>query len=142
MDGDSETKISVILKNVGKKTWPKEHCNLVFDYNSNFALNDIQLSPQKCNEIKNYEIFYNNLDQYPAGEYKSILSFEINGERIGEPIEIKIIIKEINNDDLEKLNLFRNNFSLSKSDYSDERLLEALKKHNFNFEDSFSSLFA
>ena len=51
MDGDSEAKISVILKNVGKKTWPKEHCNLVFDYNSYFALNDIQLSPQKCNEI-------------------------------------------------------------------------------------------
>ena len=43
---------------------------------------------------------------------------------------------------LEKLNLFRNNFSLSKNDYSNERLLEALKKYNYNFEDSFSSLFA
>ena len=141
MDGDSEAKISVTLKNVGKKTWPKEHCNLVFDYNSNFAQNDIQLSPQKCNEIKNYEVCFNNLDQYPAGEYKSVLYFEINGERIGEPIEIKLIIKEFNNDYSEKLNLFRNDFSLSKNDYSDERLLEALKKHNFNFEDSFSSLF-
>ena len=32
-------------------------------------------------------------------------------------------------------------FSLDKVDYSDEKLLEILKSHDFNYEQAFSSLY-
>ena len=141
MEGESKAKISVALKNNSNATWPKDQTKLICDLNSNFILNDIPLSPQKYNEIKNYDIYFRDLDKYPTGDYKSILGFEINGKQIGEQIEIKIIIKESNNDELEKVNSFRDNYSLSKEDYSDGIILDLLKAHNFKFEEAFSSLF-
>ena len=42
---------------------------------------------------------------------------------------------------MKKIEEFRKIFDLQKNDHSDEELLEALKKNNFNFEEAFSSLF-
>ena len=54
-------------------------------------------------------------------------------------------LKKKKNDDLLKykneINEFREMFSLAKSDYSDDKLLEILKKTNFNYESSFEILF-
>ena len=42
---------------------------------------------------------------------------------------------------MDKVNDFRDNFSLSKEDYSDGKLLEILKQYNFIFDKAFESLF-
>ena len=52
-------------------------------------------------------------------------------------IKIKLIFK--NEED--PINKFRDLYSLSKEDYSNEKLLNALKSHNFDYEKSFDSLF-
>ena len=50
------------------------------------------------------------------------------------------IIEE--NDYLLKIKEFRKMFSLSKDDYSDEKLLNVLKRAKFNYNDAFMILFS
>ncbi len=138
-EGEEETKVKIILKNNKNLIWPKENTKLIFDYCSNFVQNDIILEPQKFNEIKEYDITFNELDSYPAGEYKIVLNFEINGENYGDKIEINLTIKE-KDDDLIKVNEFRNIYGLNEDDYPDGKLLELLQKFNFDFEKAFDSL--
>ena len=89
----------------------------------------------------------NNLSGYDIGEYKLVFLFWSGGRIYGENITamIKIIEKddkktEIDNN-IEKIQEFRETFNLSEEDYSDEKLLEILKDNDFNFENAFSSLF-
>ena len=101
---------------------------------------DIILGPQKYNEQREYEIELIDVDQYPIGEYNCYLDFEVNGEKYGEKIDFKIIIKD-RNKDLDKMTEFREIFSLSKDEYPDDKLSDALQKKNFNYQNAFSSLF-
>ena len=137
MEGEKEIKINIMMKNNKNITWPENNTKLVFDFNSNFVKNDINLLPQKLNEIKDYEIVINDLEEYPPGDYNVYLRFEVNGEQYGERIEINIVIKEKQNDDLIKIKEFRKLFNLPEKDYSTENLLELLKKHNFECESAF-----
>ena len=52
----------------------------------------------------------------------------------GEPIFIKINVKE------QAIGIFRNEFSLSEKEYSDERILKVLKENDFNFGKAFESM--
>jgi hypothetical protein len=139
-EGEKEIKINIMMKNNKNITWPENNTKLVFDFNSNFVQNDINLLPQKFNEMKNYEIVINDLGEYPPGDYNVYLRFEVNGEQYGERIEIKLVIKEKQNDDLIKLNKFRKLFNLPEKDYTTENLLALLKKHNFDCESAFMEL--
>ena len=122
------------MKNNKDITWPKDITKLVFDYNSNFILNDIILLPQKYNEIKNYEIKINKLEEYPSGDYNIYLRFEVNGEQFGEKIEINFVIKE---DDMIKVNEFREIYKYFNIVISDDKLLDLLKKNNFEYDKTF-----
>ena len=42
---------------------------------------------------------------------------------------------------MEKINEFRETFSLSENDYSNEKLFDILQENDFNYEQAFSSLF-
>ena len=42
---------------------------------------------------------------------------------------------------MDKINDFRDTFSLSVKEYPDEKIYEILKENEFNFENAFSSLF-
>ena len=139
-EGEKELKMKIKLKNNKNINWPKDATKLTFDTNSELIGDDINLSPQKYNEQKEYEIELRDVDQYPMGEYNCNLNFEVNGEKYGEKIDFKIIIKE-KNKDLDKINEFRTTFNLSKDDYPDDKLLDVLQKKNFNFQSAFSSLF-
>ena len=148
-EGEEEAKIEIIMKNNKNIVWPKDNTKLVYDYhNSNFIQEDIVLEPQKYNEERKYNIIIRELDQYPTGEYNIYLWFEVNDEHYGERIGFKIIIKEkkneiINNkmnEHLIQIEEFRNQFQLSKEEYTNEKIFEILEKNNFNFEQSFMDI--
>ena len=141
-EGIDQVKIEIILKNNKNITWPKNNTKLVYDYSSsNFVQDDLILEPQRSNEVKQYNLIIKELDQYPAGEYNIFLWFEVNGKHFGERIEFKIIIKEKDNEEFKKVEDFRVQFNLfNKDEYPDAKLLDLLKKHNFNSELAFMEL--
>ena len=86
------------------------------------------------------------MGKFSKGEYKLSYKFYINGKPIGEKLTLRIIVKEKMFDNeieqnLDKIKEFREAFNLSEEDYSDDRLLEVLKKNDFEFEKSFEKLF-
>ena len=83
-----------------------------------------------------------------VGEYNSYLRFYINGERIGDELNLRINIQRKKNQreeeikkHIDQIRELRDNFNLNEEDYSDEMLYDALKKNDFDIEQTFSSLF-
>ena len=143
-EGTKESKIEIILKNNGDMTWP-EGSKLIVDNKSDLRANEIILKPQKPGEQQSYNANFGDLKNIKEGEYKSYLTFE-NSEDVfsGEKLTLKIIIKKKKNEieqNIDKIRDFRDNYALSTEDYSDRKLLEILKKNNFNFDKAFESLF-
>ena len=136
--GTENTEIEISLKNDGKINWPS-NTKLVFDNNSHIKSDDIILRPQKCDEEKIYKINFNNLSELNIGKYEAYLWFNINGENFGD--KIKLMIKVNEDDNSCKIDLFRESYSLSRNDYSDEQLKEVLEKANYDIELAFSYLF-
>ena len=139
-EGQKELKIKIKLKNNKNINWPRDASKLTFDSNSDLIGDDTNLRPQTYNEEREYEIEFRDIEQYPTGEYNCSLNFEVNGEKYGERIDFKIIIKE-KNKDLDKVKNFREIYNLPNDEYPDDKLLDALQKNNFNFQSTFSSLF-
>ena len=86
------------------------------------------------------------MGKFSKGEYNLFYKLDINGKPIGEKLTLRIIVKEkiLDNEieqDLDTIKEFREAFNLSEEEYSDDRLLEVLKKNNFEFEKSFENLF-
>ena len=135
------------MKNDGTKSWPIERTKLIFERESCFDGNEIVLDPLKPGEQKKYDIIINNIYDSQPGEYKPFLRFYVDGNSVGEPITLTVIIKKksgqnnILNQNKKIIKEFRDNFGLSDKEYSDEKLFEILKENNFNFEKSFESLF-
>jgi len=146
-EGTDELKVPIILKNNGNSPWPVGKAILKFDVKSPIFGRDIILFPQKPEQQKTYNINFNGLKSYEPGQYSSLICIHIDGKYIGEKIKIIITIrknfdeaKEIN-ENIDKINEFRRNFGLIKFYYPDEKILEALKEHNFSFEETFMSFF-
>ena len=139
------TTIEVEIENNGSQIWPKNDAYLKFDSKSEIKGDDLILKPQKPNEKMNYEIQFNNLSEYKEGEYKSYMHFYINEENYGERLVLTIkiskkIISEVEQN-LDKIKEFRELYDLNESDYSNEKLYNALKNNDFDIELAFSSLF-
>jgi len=139
-EGTDEAKIEIILKNNGKEDWPKDCAKLIFDRASNIEGEDIVLEPQKSGEQKIYHAIFKKVSKYRVGEYKSFLLFSVNDETFGEELELTVEIKE-NEENIDRINEFRQKYDLNNNDYSNEKILEALKKNNFDYDKAFSSLF-
>ena len=147
-EGTSETKIEVIIKNNGKLTWPENESYLIFERNKKFIdLDEIKLQPQKPGEQKSYNAIFKKLERINPGEYELYLSLYVNNDSFGEKLKLKIIIKK-NTEEMkeidenkDKINEFRNKYNLPKEDFSDEKLLKALKSTGFSYEFAFDSLF-
>ena len=71
---------------------------------------------------------------------KSKTTIEEKKTKKSEKKEIKgqEIIKD---DELDKIKEFRDTFELREEEYSNSVLIKILRKHNYNFENSFASLF-
>ena len=63
-------------------------------------------------------------------------------KKIGDNIDLDILITERKEDENKnKIEDFRNEYSLGVDEYSDEQLLNVLKENNFDKGRAFSSLF-
>ena len=135
----------MIIKNNGYKQWPENGAKLVFTDNKNIIAKPIFLQPQKPEEQQKYEINMEDMHVYPAGKYESEMIFEIDGKQYGDGIDLNIIIKEkqkkVEDGNHKKIRSFRENFGLNSENYPDEKILDLLKKHNFDFPKSFAALF-
>ena len=136
--GTENTTIEITLINDGKIDW-LPNTKLVFDNNSQIKTDDIILNPQKCNEEQTYKINFNNLSKLNIGKYECYLWFNIDGENFGDKINLMIKVNE--NDKSNEIDIFRESFNLSKSDFTDNQLIEVLKKANNDIELAFSYLF-
>ena len=145
--GSNEGKIKIILKNNGKESWPINKTKLIFDKDPNIKSEDIILNPQKPDETNSYDIIFKQIENYTVGEFKFSLWFNVDGQTYGDKIIItlKIIEKEKQKNEIEenmdKIKEFLEDFGLTEGECSNEKILEHLKKNNFDFEKTFNSLF-
>ena len=144
-EGEDNIKIELIIKNNGSKQWPENGARLVFNDNKNLTAKPIYLRPQKPEEQQNYELNMEDLHVYPAGKYEAEMNFEIDGKQYGDEIDINVTInekqKDPGDDEENAIQKFRDTYGLDSQDYSNELLLDKLKKFNFDFPKAFSSLF-
>ena len=144
--GTDEAKFELMIKNNGDKIWP-EKTKFKFLDSSEFTAEDITLNNQKPNEIKNYFVIIKNLKNYSVGEYKASLLFCVGEKIYGEKLILRIKIKEKDEtnkkikENIDKINEFRETFSLNENDYSNEKIYDILQENDFNYEQAFSSLF-
>ena len=146
-EGTEQEKLEITLRNNGIKTWPKNTKFKIIEP-SDFNLDDIILSQQKPNEEKSYYIYFNGLSNYRVGEYQANLAFCCDEKIYGETLVARVKIKEINNsnkdieDNIDKINEFRETFNLSEDEFPNDKILTILQENNFNFEEAFGSLFS
>ena len=145
-EGTDEAEFEIFLRNNGTKIWGADS-KLIIDPSSFLKTDIISLAPQKPNEERGYKTVIKNLGRYADGEYKVIYLFYTEGKIRGEKITAIVKIKEKDNkkseveENMEKINEFRDTFNLSEEEYSNEKIFEILKDNDFNFESAFSSLF-
>ena len=134
-EGTNETEFKIDLENNGNKTWPRDNTLLSFDRESEIISEDIYLESQKPNEQKSYFVKFRYLGQKKVGELRANLHFFINDKEFGEELTLKIRILDI------RIKQFRDIYSLPEEDFSNERILDLLRRNNFDFDISFNSLF-
>ena len=122
------------IKNNGDIPWP-ENAKLIIDNNNDQKISDIELNDLKINQVQNIKINL-NVENVEKGEKNYIFNFNVNGKNYGEPITLKLNVEEN-----EKIQQFREMFSLAKEDYSDRVLYDKLKEANFNMEEAFGNIF-
>ena len=90
-------------------------------------------------ESKRINLNISSINEITDGTYNIILDFCVNNKIYGEPIKFKV--KIIPDENLLKIIQFRNKYQLNEKEYPNEKILNLLKKHNFNFDETFSDLF-
>ena len=146
-EGTQQLNMKIILKNNCKEKWPKDNTKLIFDKNSQITGKDIILSEQNIGEEKEYLINLKHLEKLKAGDYRAFLAFNVEGKNYGEKITLLVKIRKREKKDneidkyIDKIKEFRITFNLSEEEYPNEKTFELLKKNNFDFEKTFSSLF-
>lgn len=89
-----EAKLEIILRNKGKKRWPKGKTKLIPGTYSILNEKEIILKPQSPGEINSYMIICKGLKNHKVKEYKSYLRFSVYNKIIGETLKFSVIIKE------------------------------------------------
>ena len=133
----SEVKFDICIENDKDWSWPGQgKTRLIYDKeNSELLYEDIELKNLNKNQNQRLIIPF-ELENMKPGINKCIFHFNVEGINYGEPLVLTVKIKEN-----EQIDNFRAAFELSESDFDNKQLFEALKKHNFNHNDAFSSLF-
>ena len=151
-EGQDKAQIEINLKNDGEKDWPAGMTKLVFNNDSYLKGDDITLKNIKSGEQDKVIIVFKNINKCEIRECNAILSFEVKGKEYGEKLILKININKMEDEEEEeekeeeenyqkKIEEFRKEYTLSKDDYTDQRILELLKKKDFDFAKTFCSLF-
>ena len=133
---DKEVIFKIKLLNNSEFKWPGEgKTKLIIDKNSEIKHDEIQLNnvPPKGGQIFEIKL---NIDKLKEGNKKCIFNFNVEGKNYGKSLILNINIKED-----ERVKQLRKEYELSKDEYSNERLLEALKKEEWDLQKAFVSLF-
>ena len=122
-------------KNDIKNEQPEENKNLYQNKNYNESQNKIK------NEIKENIIPKNKIENYNINNeiYKKPQNINKNDSKKKNNIEN---LKGNNNTYQKEIKQFRDEYGLNDEDYPDEKILDRLKKYNFNIGDTFSSFFS
>ena len=133
---DKYINFEIMIINDSKNyEWPPNgRTKLISDEKSDLKITPILLEGTKPNSLQQINICC-DLNNNNPGTKQCILNFNVDGKNYGEQI---ILIVNINEDLIQK---FRDEFSLSKEDFPDEKLLNALKNNDNNFYKSFESFF-
>ena len=123
--------------------WPENTTKLIFEKKSEIKGNEIILKPQKKDEEQKYSVELNNLGNLDEGDYKAEVRFQINDNRIGDKMVLRIKIKkkedpneEMNNHMQEILQL-REEYTLGDDQYTNEDIFKALKDSGFELDKAF-----
>ena len=144
--GTEDANFEIYLRNIGDKPWAKDS-KLKIDKASDCTTDEIILAPQNPNEERSYKVTVKDLQNYPAGDYRIIFLFWSGGKTNGEKIEAIIKIKEKDDkkneieENISKIEEFRDMFNLTEDEYPNDKILEILKENDFNYENAFTSLF-
>ena len=134
-DDTEQANIEISLKNNGDEAWPENKTKLSFDNESDIIGEDVVLAPQIPGEEKSYLVKFSELGNKSIGDYISNLGFFINDKQIGENLTLKIKILD------RRVKNFILKYELNSNTFSYERLLDALRRNNYDFEAAFVSLF-
>ena len=125
--------ITLILKNNSKLSWPEGHTKLICNRNKSLiCFDDIILPPLKTEEYKDIKIELHIPYNLPFQTYKIYMNFNVNGKNYGKEIVINTII-------VTELKAFRIEFDLLDDTFSDNDILDALRKKG-KWEDAFDYL--
>ena len=133
----NNSKIEIIyltIRNNCKFTWPENQTILKCDTdNSLVCFDDVKLSPLKSEQHEYVKIELKIPDSLPEETYKVYMNLNVNGNNCGEEMVINAII-------VPELIAFRKQYSLEEDSFSDQDILDALKK-NRNWEEAYNYLF-
>ena len=167
IQGADKANLNIIVRNCSKEKFPK-NSRLICDIKNSLLLcENCDLSELEPNQQRKVNIQFNNLKNISKGEYKSIVKLEVENKIYhSSSIEFTIKVNSIpniqNNQNLNYGNFqnlpfmdnfnnqnnnnlilnFRRTFSLFDTDlYSDQRIEDALRANNNDFNQTFESLF-
>ena len=141
-EGEDEINYEIIIKNNGIIQWPLRGAKLIPNKQKNIKGKVIILDPLKPGEQKKYIAKFDELKGFPPGNYYAGFIFEINGKKIGDNLDLNILINERKDDEnKKKIEDLRHQFSSGLDGYSDEKLLEVLEANDFDKGSAFCSLF-
>ena len=121
--------------NKSNKAFPGNGKSKLVFYKNNISLiKEINLRALNPGQKEKIKINFNEEKFY--GKFNIIMmGLKIEGKLIDKPIAFKVIDKILTIED------FRIEYNLSEDDFSDERLLDILKKYDYKSEDAFDSMF-
>ncbi len=133
-------KISFLIKNIGNIDWKENEIFLKTNKNSQLKFNDCKLSPLNKEEIQKISLTMPSINKFKDGNYNIILDFCANNQIYGEPIKFKVKIFQDENI-LVKIIDFTTKFDLDEKEFPNEKVLEALKRNNFDYYKTFQYIF-
>ena len=137
--GTKQVNYDFIIKCHNSLPWIKGTKLICNKMHSNIICHDIELPELQIGQQTKVCCKFNNLDSLNSGQHKTIYEFFVNNIMYGKPLIINI---EIKNNDLDTaLNKLRTEYELSKEEYSDEKLINLLNKHNNDITKVFGEIF-
>ena len=133
---EKEVIFDIMLENNNNLKWPEDgRTRLVNDKNSDLKYKDILLNPLEFKQSQRLSIGL-NINNMESGQKYCYFHFMVDNKIYGDKLTLVVNIKEHS-----KVKDFRDQYQLRKEDYSSEYLFGILKNNDFNYEQSFQSLF-
>jgi hypothetical protein len=126
-------EIGLTMENNSKKDWPENETKLICDTSQSLiGFDEIVLPPIKKGHHEEIKIILNIPGGLEFDTYKVYMNFNVKGKNYGETIIINAKI-------VSELVAFRKSYNLDKEFFSDQKILDALKK-KIKWEDAYNYL--